>query len=162
MGQLASVRGLMENLDAAALANPDGGNDADDEPVRPVHTAKSARIMAGIGWSIVVVCLGTLGLAIRLVGAPPWWNASQPIIWIPILLTIYAAIRDSRWLTLGSALSVLVLVAVGLADRSDGRNALGFYEILLGLSGVALTVTAFAGHVRKPTAPTVSTDALVH
>jgi hypothetical protein len=162
MSQLASVRGLMDNLDAGAHVPPDGRADADAEPVGLAHTAKSARIMAGIGWSIVVVCLGTLGLAIRLVGAPPWWNASQPIIWIPILLTLYAAIRDSRWFALGSALSVVVLVVVGLADRSDGRKALGFYEILLGLSGAALTVTALAGRVRKPTAPTVSTDALVH
>jgi hypothetical protein len=158
MVRLASVWHLMENLGTPEQPVADG----DDEQVRRVVTAKSARIMAGIGWSVIVICLGALGLAIRLVGDPPWWNASQPVIWVPILVSLYFALRDSRWLALGSLGSALVLVAVGLADRSGGRNALGFYEILLGLSGVALTVTVMAGRVRKPTGPTVSTDALVH
>jgi hypothetical protein len=144
----------MDNVDT-----PEADN---EETVRPVNTAKSARIMTGIGWSVVIVILGALGLAIRLVGSPPWWNASQPIIWIPILLTLYAALRDSKWLAPGSALSAVVLIGVGLADRSGGRRSLGLYEILLGLSGLALTLTALAGRVRKPTALTVSTDALVH
>jgi hypothetical protein len=151
-------------MDDTGPPDPTFEAEAGEPEPRPVNTTKAARIMTGVGWSFILIVLGALGLAIRLVGYPPWWNASKPIVWIPILVTLYAALRDARWLVVASAIASVELIVVGLFDRADGRYVLGRYEILLGLSGIAMTIAAFSGRTRtaradgqsgfvRPTAP---------
>jgi hypothetical protein len=119
-----------------------------EEPVRPAHTTKAGRVMAGIGWTAILVVLATLGLAVRIVGDPPWWNASEPWIWIPVLFALYCAMRDARWLVAWSVVAAIELAVVGLLDRAAGHRSLGRYELLLALSGLALTVAAWSGRIR--------------
>jgi hypothetical protein len=119
-----------------------------DEPPRPAHTSKAGRIMAGVGWAVILIAMATLGLAIRIVGDPPWWNASRPYVWIPILFTLFAALRDGRTLVLWSVVSAIELAVIGGLDRNGGRHALGRYELLLGMSGLGLAIAALSGRIR--------------
>jgi hypothetical protein len=132
VGRLGSVSVQMDN----------------DEPPRTAHTSKAGRIMAGVGWIAILVVMATLGLAISVVGDPPWWNVSRPYVWIPMLFALFAAFRDGRFLVTWSVVAAIELAVIGGFDRADGRHALGRYELLLGLSGLGVAIAALSGRIR--------------
>jgi hypothetical protein len=132
VGRLGSVSDQMDN----------------DEPSRPAHTSKAGRIMAGVGWMAIMIVMVTLGLAIDVVGDPPWWNVSKPYVFVPIVLALFAAVWGGRTLVLWSVVAAIELAVIGAFDRADGRYALGRYELLLGLSGLGVAIAALSGRIR--------------
>lgn len=111
------------------------------------------RNVTAVSWLVLGLALLALAISSRNAGKPTWWLGpeSRPQfigLWvIPFLApiaAIIASLRFSRWATLVSLLSSLVLAVVALFDLQPTPGvAIG--EFILAGAGVLITLASLAG-----------------
>jgi hypothetical protein len=145
---------------------PDLSNRSDGAPPRlpgteapyasaPVHARPGQltpmwRWVLLLGWLSVVVGLMAVGGAGDVIGKLPWWldGALVVVPFVLPVLTVLAAIANSRWavwLGLASVVSVAVTALIDIEDSPGVAAATG----VLALIGLLTTVSSFAGRVPR-------------
>ena len=117
---------------------------------RPGQLTAMWRWVLLLGWLAVVVGLMAVGGAGDVIGKVPWWldGALVVVPFVLPVLTVLAAIANSRWAVWLGLLAVVSVAVTALIDVDDSPGVAAATGVLA-LIGLLTTVSSFAGRVPR-------------
>jgi hypothetical protein len=123
--------------------------------LRPHQLSTPWRIVFGVGWSGIVLCLAAVWNSSRTMGLSTWWLGPSadpaPLVVqvLPFVLPlgmVVGAVRNQRFLPWLGLLSAAVLAGIGIADLEPFQRY-GVVELVIAGAGALLSVASVAGLV---------------
>jgi hypothetical protein len=122
-------------------------------PKSVTQLTRTWRNVTAASWLMLGLAILALAISSRTLGKPTWWLGPQShprffVVWMAPFLapiaTIIASLRFSRWATLVSLVSSMVLAIVAMFDLHPTPGvAVG--EFILAGAGVLITIASLAG-----------------
>lgn len=123
---------------------------------RPHQLSTPWRIVFGVGWGGVVLCLAAVWTSSRTMGLSTWWLGApadpMPLVVqvLPFVLPIAmvaGAFRNVRFLPLCGVFSAGVLAAIAVGDL-EPFHRYGVVEAAVATAGMLVSLASFAGLLR--------------
>jgi hypothetical protein len=123
---------------------------------RPHQLSTPWRIVFGVGWGGVVLCLAAVWTSSRTMGLSTWWLGApadpMPLVVqvLPFVLPIamvVGAFRNVRFLPLCGVFSAGVLAAIAIGDL-EPFHRYGVVEAAAATAGMLVSLASFAGLLR--------------